>query len=133
MSIRKAMALIMRLFVVIALPWLLLHPELQFLAPMVDLLGILGVDGVLLLLSMPCIIWGLSFMRSWVAPVLTGVWNRQVAPILGLPVSDNVIADVTLGVAHGVLRYGGRPGIVLYFMHVAIACFIATSAESPLA
>lgn len=125
--------LIWRLLVAAAAVMLLMHPELQGIAPILNLLGSLGLDGALLLVELQCAVWLAPVFNQWVVPCLTRLWNRHGAPRLGMPPSDNVLMDASLSAFHAFLCRGGQAGLALYLVYIALSYHFTVTAGHPLA
>ena len=111
---------------------LLFHPELQGLAPIFDLLGTLGFDGLLVLFDLQLALWLLPMFKTWVVPRVTRLWNRFGAPSLGLPPSENVLADAALGFFHVLLCRGGQVGLGMYLVYIAMSYHLTVTVGAPL-
>jgi hypothetical protein len=105
---------------------LLMHPELQGLAPLADMVGALGLDGLLLVIEMYCVLGlGYVFHRA-IIPLFTHGWNRYVAAPWGWQPSENILADGMRHVMHGVLcRSQMMGGLTLYLIYIAITLHYA--------
>jgi hypothetical protein len=101
---------------------LICHPTLHVFAPLLDLVGTVGVDGLLLILEVQFLAWSIPILRHHVAPLITRCWNRQVASRFGLQPSENVFFDATLGFFHFLLMRGGAPGLAIYLLYIGLAC-----------
>ena len=94
---------------------LLCHPTLHVLAPLLDLIGSVGLDGLLLILEVQLLAWSIPILRHRVVPAVTQYWNRHAASRLGLQPSENVLFDATVGFFHFLLlrrrraRFGDLP------------------------
>lgn len=112
---------------------LFLHPELQALAPVVDILGSLGFDGILLLVDIQLAMWLVPMFKTWAVPFVTRLWNRYGAPLLGMPPSENVMADASLSFFHALLCRGGQAGLALYLLYIAVSYHFTVISGVPLA
>ena len=112
---------------------LIAHPQLQELAPIADLLGSLGLDGILLLIDLQLAMWLLPMFKIWVVPFLTKLWNRFGAPSLGMSPSKNVVADASLSFFHAVLFRGGHLGLGVYLVYIAMTYHVTVISGVPLA
>lgn len=115
---RRLFQMVLAIFTVI----LLCHPTLHVLAPLLDLIGSVGLDGLLLILEVQLLAWSIPILRHRIVPVVTQFWNRHVASRLGLQPSENVFFDATLGFFHFLLLRGGAPGLVIYLFYIGFAC-----------
>ena len=105
---------------------LLCHPTLHVLAPLLDLIGSVGLDGLLLILEVQLLAWSIPILRHRIVPVVTKYWNCHVASRFGLKPSENVFFDATLGFFHFLLLCGGAPGLAVYLFYIAFACHFSS-------
>jgi hypothetical protein len=101
---------------------LLCHPTLHVFAPLLDLVGTVGVDGLLLILEVQLLAWSIPILRHHIVPLVTRCWNRQVATRFGLQPSENIFFDATLRFFHFLLMRGGAAGLVVYLFYIGFAC-----------
>jgi hypothetical protein len=121
-TVRRCFGRLFQIVLAIFTVILLCHPTLHVLAPLLDLIGSVGLDGLLLILEVQLLAWSIPILRHRIVPVVTQYWNRHVVPRLGLQPSDNVFFDATLGLFHFLLLRGGAPGLAIYFFYIAFAC-----------
>lgn len=98
-----------------------MHPAMMSVAPLLDLVGTLGIDGLLYLIEFQVLLWLLPFLTHALIPKLTVGWNTYVAPRMGWRQSENVVADGALHVFHGAMRRFGHEGMLLYLIYIAVA------------
>ena len=111
---------------------LLCHPTLHVLAPLLDLIGSVGLDGLLLILEVQLLAWSIPILRHRVVPVATQYWNRHFASRFGWQPSENIFFDATLGFFHFLLLRGGAPGLAIYLFYIAFACHFSVHAHMAL-
>lgn len=121
-SIRRWFGRLFQIVLAVITVIVVCHPTLHVFAPLLDLIGSVGLDGLLLILEVQLLAWSIPILRHRVAPAVTQCWNRHVASRLGLPSSENVFFDATLGFFHFLLLRGGAPGLTIYLFYIAFAC-----------
>ncbi|NII09697.1 hypothetical protein [Oleiagrimonas sp. C23AA] len=123
-----------RWLLLVALLLALFRPELQLLAPMLtDVVSAVGVDGLLMLIEMQVVLVLSGIAGRTVIPWLTQAWNRHMAMPRGLAASDNVLADGLLWLFHQGLCRGGRKGLALYLVYIALHVHLSALAAPPMA
>jgi hypothetical protein len=107
---------------------LICHPTLHVLAPLVDLVGTIGLDGVLLIVEAQFLAWSLPLFRRYATPVFTRCWNRYIEPRLGSSPGETSFSDVVLYFFHFLLCRGGKTGLLIYLAYIALICHFAPHA-----
>jgi hypothetical protein len=121
-TVRRWLGRLFQIVLAVATVTLLCHPTLHVFAPLLDLVGTVGVDGLLLILEVQFLAWSIPVLRRHLIPLATRCWNHQVALRFGLQPSENIFLDATLGFFHLLLMRGGAPGLVIYLFYIGFAC-----------
>jgi hypothetical protein len=125
-SLRQWFGRLFQIVLAILTVILLCHPTLHVFAPLLDLIGSVGLDGLLLILEVQLLAWSVPILRRRIGPAITQFWNRYFAPCFGLQPSENIFFDGTLSFFHFLLIRGGAPGLTIYLFYIAFACHFST-------
>jgi hypothetical protein len=125
MNVLKALtkrfaAILVKLLVVALGVAIFLQPEFHVLAPLLDLIGVVGLDGLLVMIEVQTAIWLFGPFRRHLIPVLTAAWNRHGAPRLGLAPSEDILVEAVMSFFHTVLCKGGATGALIYIFYIGI-------------
>lgn len=125
-SLRQWFGRLFQIVLAILMVILLCHPTLQVFAPLLDLMGSVGLDGLLLILEVQFLAWSIPILRHRIGPAVTRYWNRYIASCFGLQPSENIFFDATLGFFHFLLLRAGARGLTIYLFYIAFACHFST-------